>query len=115
MIQKKIYKRPSSKLLNNELVKEWEEFKSKKELDQKSERYGLRLFKTMQSSFMPLNEPNFGSDYVLDYGDIIKIYKYGRGDTDIFDVEIGRDGSVILPDIGKVSLAGLNLQASDLA
>ena len=113
--KKNLQKRPSSKLLNNELVKEWEEFKSKKELDQKSERYGLRLFKTMQSSFMPLNEPNFGSDYVLDYGDIIKIYKYGRGDTDIFDVEIGRDGSVILPDIGKVSLAGLNFeQASDL-
>ena len=113
--KKNLQRRPSSKLLNSELVREWEEFKNKKELDKKSERYGLRLFKTMQSSFMPLNEPNFGSDYVLDYGDIIKIYKYGRGNADIFDVEIGRDGSVILPDIGKISLAGLNFeQASNL-
>ena len=113
--KKNLQRRPSSKLLNSELVREWEEFKNKKELDKKSERYGLRLFKTMQSSFMPLNEPNFGSDYVLDYGDIIKIYKYGRGNADIFDIEIGRDGSVILPDIGKISLAGLNFeQASNL-
>lgn len=113
--KKNLQRRPSSKLLKSELVREWEEFKNKKELDKKSERYGLRLFKTMQSSFMPLNEPNFGSDYVLDYGDIIKIYKYGRGNADIFDVEIGRDGSVILPDIGKISLAGLNFeQASNL-
>ena len=111
---KNLQKRPSSKLLNNELVREWEDFKSKKELEQKSERYGLKLFNTMQSSFMPLNEPNFGSDYVLDYGDIIKIYKYGR-EADMFEVEVGRDGAIFLPDIGNISIAGLNFdQASNL-
>ena len=111
---KNLQKRPSSKLLNSELVREWEDFKSKKELEQKSERYGLKLFNTMQSSFMPLNEPNFGSDYVLDYGDIIKVYKYGR-EADMFEVEVGRDGAIFLPDIGNISIAGLNFdQASNL-
>ena len=47
--------------------------KANKKLKIRSERYGLRLFKTMQSSFMPINEPNFGDNYIVDYGDIIKI------------------------------------------
>ena len=103
------------KLLNSEIVKEWEEFKAKRDIEQKTERYGLKLFRTMQSSFMPLNEPNFGSDYVVDYGDILRIYKYGGGSSETFEVEIGRDGSVILPDIGNVPLAGLNFeQVSEL-
>ena len=114
-LDKNLQKRPSSKLLNSEIVKEWEEFKAKRDIEQKTERYGLKLFRTMQSSFMPLNEPNFGSDYVVDYGDILRIYKYGGGSSDTFEVEIGRDGSVILPDIGNVPLAGLNFeQVSEL-
>ncbi len=114
-LDKNLQKRPSSKLLNSEIVKEWEEFKSKRDIKQKTERYGLKLFRTMQSSFMPLNEPNFGSDYVVDYGDILKIYKYGAGSSDTFEVEIGRDGSVMLPDIGNITLAGLNFeQVSEL-
>ena len=67
---------------------------------------------------MPLNEPNFGSDYVVDYGDILRIYKYGGGSSETFEVEIGRDGSVILPDIediGSLMIAGLNFeQVSEL-
>ena len=55
-----------------EIVKEWEDFKNKRILNKDSERYGLRLFKTMQSSFMPLNEPNFGDNYVVDYGELQK-------------------------------------------
>ena len=114
-LDKNLQKRPSSKLLNSEIVKEWEEFKAKRDIEQKTERYGLKLFRTMQSSFMPLNEPNFGSDYVVDYGDILRIYKYGGGSSETFEVEIGRDGSVILPDIGNVPLAGLNFeQVSEL-
>ena len=32
----------------------------------------------MQSSFMPINEPNFDSTYVLDFGDILEIQLIGQ-------------------------------------
>lgn len=113
--KKNLLKRPSSKLLKNEVVREWEDFKNKKDLINKTERYGLRLFQTMQSSFMPLNEPNFGANYIVDYGDYITINKYGSGGNEEFDLEINRDGTILIPDIGQVSLAGLNfLEASEL-
>jgi len=43
--EKNLLKRPSSKLLKNEVVREWEDFKNKKDLINKTERYGLRLFR----------------------------------------------------------------------
>ena len=54
--------RPSSELLKLDVVRNWEEFQRKKE--DKSERYGINLFRTMQSSFMPVNEPNFGNNAI---------------------------------------------------
>ena len=71
-------KRPSTELLKLETVRDWEDFKRQKNQQDLSERYGLRLFQTMQSSFMPLNEPNFGSNYLLDYGDILSIKLIGN-------------------------------------
>ncbi len=112
---KNVKKRPSSKLAQNEIVRDWEEFKKNQDLLNKSERYGLRLFNTMQSSFMPLNEPNFGDNYILDYGDFITIHKYGGKRDEIFELEVERDGTIIIPDVGRVSLAGLSFsQVSDL-
>ena len=32
----------------------------------------------MQSTMMPLNEPNFDADYILDFGDVIKIQLVGQ-------------------------------------
>ena len=36
-------------------------------------RFGLSFFNSIQSTFMPVNVPNFDSDYVLDVGDKITI------------------------------------------
>ena len=35
-----------------------------------SELFGSNFFDTVQTSFMPINEPNLDSTYVLDFGDI---------------------------------------------
>ena len=37
---------------------------------------GSNIFDMMQSSFMPINEPNFDSSYVLDFGDTILCLLY---------------------------------------
>ena len=103
-----IKKRPSTELQKFETIRNWENFQREQLYkEQKSERYGINLFRTMQSSFMPINEPNFGSDYILDYGDYIQIRSFGRQDMQITE-EIGRDGSITVEGIGKIFLAGIN-------
>lgn len=78
------------------------------------ELYGSDFFRTFQTSFMPINEPNPDSGYTLDTGDVINIQLIGQNDFDeIFN--ISRDGSINMPDIGKLNIAGLTLnEASEL-
>ena len=105
--------RPSTKLSKLETIKNWEEFQKKQNLETQSERYGIRIFNTMQSSFMPLNEPNFGSNYIVDYGDVITLQLYGATNNvrnSSYSVEVQRDGTVALEDIGRVLIAGLNFE-----
>tara|TARA_B100000767_G_C19776285_1_gene542783 strand:- start:1939 stop:3768 length:1830 start_codon:yes stop_codon:yes gene_type:complete len=71
-------------------------------------RFGLNIFDAMQSSFMPINEPNIDSSYVLDYGDSIELQLIGQ-ESERSIVEIKRDGSIGLENIGKLFIAGLSL------
>ena len=106
--QQTLKKRPSTELLKLETVKNWEEFQRQQLFEKElSERYGINLFRTMQSSFMPINEPNFGSDYILDYGDFIGIRSYGMSERK-YSEEISRDGSITIEGIGRIQLAGLS-------
>ncbi len=98
--------KPSSQISNLEIIQDWERFKKSKE---QSERYGMRLFRSMQTSFMPTNEPNFDDDYILNSGDILEIQIISQK-TSIADVEINRDGSVNIQDVGKVFVSGLQLK-----
>ena len=70
--------------------------------------FGSQFFKTMQTSFMPISAPNLDDSYVLDYGDVLRIQLLGQQDL-INSYQLERDGSINLPDIGKIILAGLSL------
>ena len=70
--------------------------------------YGADFFNTFQTSFMPINEPNPDSGYMLDVGDILQIQLVGQNDY-IEDFPINSDGSINLPDIGEIIVAGLSL------
>lgn len=75
--------------------------KGSSELD----RFGDRFFRSFQSTYLPINEPNLNDDYILDSGDLLTIQLVGpRNDT--FDLLIERDGSINIPEIGKVQVAG---------
>lgn len=76
--------------------------------------FGHDFFDTFQSSFMPTNEPNLDSSYVLDFGDVLQIQLVGQEDK-LDEYTINRDGSISLPDVGKIFLSGLSLgEASSL-
>ena len=70
--------------------------------------YGSDFFNTFQTSFMPVNEPTPDSGYMLDVGDILQIQLVGQDDY-IEDFLISSDGSINLPDIRKIIVAGLSL------
>jgi protein involved in polysaccharide export with SLBB domain len=70
--------------------------------------FGSDFFSTFQTSFMPTNEPNPDSSYRLDAGDALKIQMIGQ--QDIIDTFlVSGDGSINIPDIGKIVVAGLTL------
>ena len=70
--------------------------------------YGSDFFNTFQTSFMPINEPNPDSGYMLDVGDVLEIQLVGPNEY-IEELLINSDGSISMPDIGKLVIAGLSL------
>ena len=76
--------------------------------------FGNQFFNSMQTSFMPISAPNLDDSYVLDFGDVLRIQLLGQQDS-IDSYQLARDGSINLPDIGQINLAGLSLdEASKL-
>ena len=85
------------------------EHEEKAELQEKEiKRFGSEIFSLMQSTFMPTNEPNFDGNYVLDYGDQIEVQLAGQK-SQTYVLNIKRDGSISLPEIGKVYISGSSL------
>jgi polysaccharide biosynthesis/export protein len=73
--------------------------------------FGSNFFNTYQSTFMPINEPNFAADYILDAGDTLKIQLVGQK-NDLFSSVVRRDGSVMVPELGMINVGGLSLNAA---
>tara|TARA_B100001287_G_scaffold62031_1_gene50137 strand:+ start:43043 stop:44899 length:1857 start_codon:yes stop_codon:yes gene_type:complete len=77
-------------------------------------RFGESFFSSYQSTFLPVNEPNFGADYILDVGDILTVQLIGqRGFQKPIRIEIKRDGGFHIPDVGKVFLASKTYQEAE--
>ena len=74
-------------------------------------RFGAEIFSMMQSTLMPINEPNFNDSYVLDFGDVLELQIIGQK-TKNSKLPVKRDGSIIIDDIGKVYVAGQSLKAA---
>ena len=68
---------------------------------EESDRFGLNIFSMMQSTLMPINEPNFDADYILDFGDVIRLQLVGSKSLNS-NISVERDGSINIPEIGKV-------------
>ncbi len=107
-INNKVLKVPSSSVSSLETVKRWEQF-LKNEGIESSDRFGMKLFRSMQSTFMPINEPNMSADYILDYGDELEVLIVGSKQRISKEV-IKRDGSISLQEIGKVYVGGKSLR-----
>ena len=99
--EKPLYRRQSS--MTDKPFSE-EEMEARK----KRNRFGDNIFDTMQSSFMPINEPNLDSSYILDFGDTLELQLIGQKNS-IDNLSVKRDGSINIPEIGKIFVSGLSL------
>jgi protein involved in polysaccharide export with SLBB domain len=75
-------------------------------------KFGANFFNTLQSSFMPINVPNIGGDYIVDVGDTFEILLTGKLDVKD-EFLVGRDGAISIEKIGKVNVAGKTLTEAE--
>jgi len=72
------------------------------------QRFGSEFFSSIQSSFMPINIPNFDSTYIVGVGDIFELMLTGKVSSQS-EVTVQRDGTMTIPEYGKVSVSGKSL------
>jgi len=72
-------------------------------------QFGYSLFDSRVSTFAPVNDVPVGKDYVVGPGDELKVLLWGRV-NDKLDLVVQRDGSVMMPQIGPLQVAGLTFE-----
>jgi len=71
-------------------------------------RIGESFFNSFQSTYLPIIEPAGNTEYLVDSGDLLTVHFVGQF-SDIVDTRVERDGSIGLPKIGNLQVAGLSL------
>jgi len=82
------------------------------------ERFGEDFFSTIQSSFMPVNVPSSSGSYVVDVGDEFSMMLTGASKVSASNSDkqmVQRDGTILIPNIGKLSVAGMTLGEAEKA
>jgi protein involved in polysaccharide export with SLBB domain len=69
--------------------------------------YGDSLFRQVPSTFAPLREVNVTPDYVLGPGDQLVIRIWGQVNFNA-QLTVDRSGSIYLPQVGEIHVAGLS-------
>src|SRR5712692_2477976 len=73
--------------------------------------FGANLFRTVPSTFAPVENVPVTADYVIGPGDEIQIRAWGQIDVD-FNAVVDRDGTISVPKVGVINVAGI--KANDL-
>jgi protein involved in polysaccharide export with SLBB domain len=82
------------------------------------ERFGDSFFSTIQASFMPVNVPSASGKYVVGVGDKFQLMLTGTTKVSSASSEeqmVQRDGTITIPNIGKLRIAGLTLDEAEEA
>ena len=78
------------------------------------ERFGLSFFSQEISTFAPVDDISVPDNYILGIGDSLVIQTMGSS-FERYELQIQRDGSIVIENLGIVSVAGLSInQASSL-
>ncbi|EGG29048.1 polysaccharide export protein [Aequoribacter fuscus] len=72
-------------------------------------RYGRDLFNRKVSTFAPTDDAPVPESYRLGVGDQLTVQLFGK-ENEEFVLQVGRNGDVIFPKLGSVTLAGLTFE-----
>ena len=81
-----------------------EQFSRKKD---KLKAFGYDLFAGEPESFSPTAYAPVPSNYIMGVGDTIKVQLFGKENRS-YDLTIDREGKVVVPDLGELTVAGLS-------
>ncbi|MCL1093792.1 SLBB domain-containing protein [Shewanella kaireitica] len=73
----------------------------------KLQRFGYDLFEGEPTTFAPVSDVPVPSEYLVGPGDNIKVQLYGKENKE-YDLVINREGVIQFPELGPISVAGLN-------
>ena len=68
--------------------------------------YGLNLFENVPTTFAPVDRVPVTANYVIGPGDELLIRAWGQIDLDVH-TRVDRNGSIFLPKVGSLNVAGL--------
>ncbi|MEM6818431.1 MAG: SLBB domain-containing protein [Pseudomonadota bacterium] len=71
--------------------------------------FGYELFDEVPTTFAPATDVPVPAEYVMGPGDQVRIQLFGQ-QSDRINVVVSRDGTIDLPDIGPLSVAGMTFQ-----
>ena len=70
--------------------------------------FGSSIFENITSEFQPLNFGPVDPDYLLGPGDQIQLFITGEIEL-AYSLDVTREGFVVIPDVGQISVNGLTL------
>lgn len=95
--------------LQNQLL-----YPEQEQKDPSEQRFGMSMFNAQISTFAPIDNAPVPENYRLGPDDILLLQLFGKQNNS-YELIIGRDGSINLPEIGPVSVSGLTMsKASEL-
>jgi protein involved in polysaccharide export with SLBB domain len=72
-------------------------------------QFGYSIFASRVSTFAPVTNVPVGNDYVIGPGDQLRMLMWGRINNTL-TLNVARDGSVMIPEIGPLQVAGLTFE-----
>jgi protein involved in polysaccharide export with SLBB domain len=74
--------------------------------DSELEPFGYDIFAAQPRTFAPTSHAPVPSNYIMGVGDTIQIQLFGQENRN-YELVIDREGKIVIPEIGEVSVAGL--------
>ncbi|GHF80796.1 SLBB domain-containing protein [Thalassotalea marina] len=92
----------------NPLLLEGELELIKEEQDDELKAFGYDIFANEPNSFAPSMDIAVPEDYLIGPGDTVSVQMFGK-ENEEFEVQVSREGQVILPQYGPFTISGMTL------
>ncbi len=90
----------SSSFMSEDLQKEFNRGRSE------LKPFGYDIFSGEPDTFAPVAHAPIPANYLISVGDVIHVEMFGKQDES-FKLTVNRDGSIVLPDVGEMKVAGM--------